>query len=545
MYNAFGNPYETLHGPLGLYLWNFISCSCGCLVMILFASEVKLHRLSEKIANYKEKQKQQESRKSEDESEDGAGATKSHGQVANFNVLYSIPKPLTISSSLGGIPITMDMAGNLRKILFGSIFHIFNYEWKKSYFKFREPFSDLSYALEAERVQLFKFSEKETMQKFIYEHIQCFKEEGSHGVILFLYSLIFSRTIDRLREDLDSTTPHLLHSSLGNFVCRQALLNLMLTGRASPNVFNGNILYDDQGSPLPVPLHGVLIRSDVGYLHWNRELLQHGKLPMVGSMLKTPKLPIWLCNINATYSVLFSTNRSLLSDWKMEHLFDLYLYSGQPAQNHTVILTIGFVDCMLFLMGIFCRSYMLQHVVSKSIPMKTYSSLLLPVGETIAVTGSLSIQRRPPTNIYVWDMPAHWWVNTWHHTVNQCLSAVQVVFGAQQMQNTRPMSGKSGFHPLGLMAVPTGDAHSRSGELGSRPPLQEGAYQQLWYRELSDTYPMGRHIPYIMFIGGHLLFQGTRVTELPRGKKERATLPDVSTNVTKYNVDCNWEENKR
>ncbi|MBN3322061.1 CLRN1 protein, partial [Atractosteus spatula] len=54
MYNAFGSPYETLHGPLGLYLWNFISCFCGCLVMILFASEVKLHQLSEKIANYRE-----------------------------------------------------------------------------------------------------------------------------------------------------------------------------------------------------------------------------------------------------------------------------------------------------------------------------------------------------------------------------------------------------------------------------------------------------------------------------------------------------------
>uniref|UniRef100_A0A6I8MZY9 Clarin 1 n=1 Tax=Ornithorhynchus anatinus TaxID=9258 RepID=A0A6I8MZY9_ORNAN len=30
------------------------SCTCGCLVMVLFASEVKIHRLSEKIANYKE-----------------------------------------------------------------------------------------------------------------------------------------------------------------------------------------------------------------------------------------------------------------------------------------------------------------------------------------------------------------------------------------------------------------------------------------------------------------------------------------------------------
>ncbi|KAM7331231.1 hypothetical protein ACRRTK_010420 [Alexandromys fortis] len=54
MYNAFGKPFETLHGPLGLYLVSFISGSCGCLVMILFASEVKIHRLSENIANFKE-----------------------------------------------------------------------------------------------------------------------------------------------------------------------------------------------------------------------------------------------------------------------------------------------------------------------------------------------------------------------------------------------------------------------------------------------------------------------------------------------------------
>ncbi|KAM4821120.1 clarin-1 isoform 1-T1 [Thomomys bottae] len=69
MYNAFGKPFEALHGPLGLYLLSFISVSlihpniesvpsvagsCGCLVMILFASEVKLHHLSEKIANFKE-----------------------------------------------------------------------------------------------------------------------------------------------------------------------------------------------------------------------------------------------------------------------------------------------------------------------------------------------------------------------------------------------------------------------------------------------------------------------------------------------------------
>ncbi|MBN3308547.1 MIY4B hydrolase, partial [Amia calva] len=304
------------------------------------------------------------------------------------------------------------MAVDLRMILFGSTFHIFNYEWKKSYFKFREPFSNLSYALEAERggARAIQMAIQANIIKYLLytrnkdtdnSHLQSlhevtekeqekalaaaltdilwaagegqgssvclvtpdcsfspnldykvdnftekassrpdFKVEGSHGVILFLYSLIFSRRIDRLREDLDATTPHLLNMSLGNFVCRQALVNLMLTGRASPNMFNGNVQYNAQGELLAQPLHGVLSRSDVGYLHWNREQLEQDKLPTVGSMLKTPKLPIWLCFINGTYSVIFSTNRSLLSDWKMEHLFDLYFYNGQPSQKNTVQLTI-------------------------------------------------------------------------------------------------------------------------------------------------------------------------------------------------------------
>ncbi|XP_043939523.1 clarin-1-like [Protopterus annectens] len=55
MYNTFGKPFETLHGPTGLYLWNAISCSCGFIVLVLFSMEVKLHHLSEKIANYNEK----------------------------------------------------------------------------------------------------------------------------------------------------------------------------------------------------------------------------------------------------------------------------------------------------------------------------------------------------------------------------------------------------------------------------------------------------------------------------------------------------------
>ncbi|XP_069476472.1 inactive ubiquitin carboxyl-terminal hydrolase MINDY-4B [Ambystoma mexicanum] len=375
-------------------------------------------------------QKYQDHHKSDDDKEEGAGAarttiSKKRGQFPS-NALYSIPSPLIIPSNLGGRPVTKEMATELRKILFGNTFHTFSYEWKKSYFRFREPCSDLSYALETEKggaravqmavqaniikyllfikntevhshlhslyqvsrkdqekalaaalsdilwtageaqqstvclvstdchftpcpdykidhftekLVLFEFSEKEALQKFANDHIHCFKNEGSHGVILFLYSLLFSRTFQRLHQDMDFTTSHLLKFSLGNLICRQAILNAILTGRASPNVFNGDQKFDEQGKE-QAPLHGVLVRSDVGYLQWSREEMEQDRLLQVGSMLKTPKLPIWLCNINGTYSVLFSTNRMLLSDWKMEHLFDLYFYNGQPSQQQTAHLTI-------------------------------------------------------------------------------------------------------------------------------------------------------------------------------------------------------------
>ncbi|CAM4720161.1 unnamed protein product [Lepidochelys kempii] len=352
--------------------------------------------------------KYQDNHKSDYDNKDGMEASqfrssKKQGQFPS-TIPFLIPKPLTVSSNLGGLPISLEMAVGLRKMLFGNTFHVFSYEWKKSCFKFHAPYSDLSYALEAEkacsiqevdlflcemsqteqenalakslgdilwtagecrkaivclvttdtyftpnidykidnlteRLQLFEFFEKEAAQKFICDHIQCFKGEGSHGVILFLYSLLFSRTLERLQKDLDFTTSHLLQFSLGNFICRQAILNVILTGRASPHVFNGFQKFDSEGGVQEL-LHGVLARSDVGYLRWNKEEVERYRPLQVGSMLKTPKLPIWLCNISGIYSVLFSTNRLLLSDWKMEHIFDLYLYNGQPSQKKTVHLTV-------------------------------------------------------------------------------------------------------------------------------------------------------------------------------------------------------------
>lgn len=58
-------------------------------------------------------------------------------------------------------------------------------------------------------------------------------------------------------------------------------------------------------------------------------------------MLKTPRFPVWVCSINSSCSVLFSATRSLLSDWRAEHLFQLYYYSGQSSQRAMARLTVG------------------------------------------------------------------------------------------------------------------------------------------------------------------------------------------------------------
>ncbi|GCB80659.1 hypothetical protein scyTo_0016307 [Scyliorhinus torazame] len=340
-------------------------------------------------------QKYQDSRKVEGDSEDGvvtpqSSSIKSRIHFSTLNVPYSVPKACVVPSNLDGLPITLETAVALRKVLFGTAFQVFNYEWKKSHFKFRDPYSDLAYALEAERggarsiqmaVQAYVIKyllftrnsdvecnnikrllrasakEQENALAAALSDILWTAGEGVKSVVCSVTTdCYFAPTIDYKSDSYterlqlftftdkgklqDFITEYILCLSLGNFICKQALINLMLTGRASPNVFNGDLQYDDQGAQLKEPRRGVLARSDVGYLYWNRHELEHDKLPRVGSMLKTPKLPIWLCNISDTFSVLFNTNRLLLSDWKMEHLFDLYFYNGQLSQTKTVRLTI-------------------------------------------------------------------------------------------------------------------------------------------------------------------------------------------------------------
>ncbi|ERE87738.1 hypothetical protein H671_1g3577 [Cricetulus griseus] len=146
----------------------------------------------------------------------------------------------------------------LQRSLFGNTTHVLGSDWRKAHFKFHSPFSDLAFALQVEKggAQSIQMAVQGTLIKY----------------------LLFSReekdcNLHRLQKDLDITTTHLLQARAGNILCRQAVINMILTGRASPNVFNGY----EKGSSEET-LHGVLTRSDIGYLQWGKDSSEHDRL---------------------------------------------------------------------------------------------------------------------------------------------------------------------------------------------------------------------------------------------------------------------------
>lgn len=76
-------------------------------------------------------------------------------------------------------------------------------------------------------------------------------------------------------------------------------------------------------------------------LYWNpKESL--GQRTEVGSMLKTPKFPVWLGIMGRnTVVVLFNTNINLINDWRLEQNFTLHFYGGLKSQDVDIKLEIG------------------------------------------------------------------------------------------------------------------------------------------------------------------------------------------------------------
>ncbi|KAK3592961.1 hypothetical protein CHS0354_023182 [Potamilus streckersoni] len=184
-----------------------------------------------------------------------------------------------------------------------------------------------------ETIMIYTFKDFDDLLAFVKQNIHQFELDGYCGVVLSLYSVILSRTVDGVREDMDEPGGQLMGA---HGYCSQDMVNLYLTGRAVSNVFNDVVELESGNGEKPVILKGLSARSDIGLL----SLFEHYKSCQVGTYYKTPRYPIWVICSESHFSILFSIKRDLISDWKAERRFHLYYFDGLARQQQEIKLTI-------------------------------------------------------------------------------------------------------------------------------------------------------------------------------------------------------------
>ncbi|XP_039668113.1 probable ubiquitin carboxyl-terminal hydrolase MINDY-4 isoform X3 [Perca fluviatilis] len=183
-----------------------------------------------------------------------------------------------------------------------------------------------------EKITCFTVDNIKDLQLLLEQHIDQF-ETGMLGCILFTISAVLSRSIDKVRDDMDVPTTTLIGA---HGYCTQELVNLLLCGRAVSNVFDNDMELDSGNSNMTL-LKGVKDHCDVGLL----SLFEHYNICKVGAYLKTPCYPIWVVCSESHFSVLFGLQRELLTNQDKGLEFDLYYYDGLANQQEEIRLTVS------------------------------------------------------------------------------------------------------------------------------------------------------------------------------------------------------------
>uniref|UniRef100_A0A3Q2YD23 Ubiquitin carboxyl-terminal hydrolase MINDY n=1 Tax=Hippocampus comes TaxID=109280 RepID=A0A3Q2YD23_HIPCM len=161
-------------------------------------------------------------------------------------------------------------------------------------------------------------------------------ETGELGCLLLTISAVLSRSIDKLKEDMDVATTALIGA---HGYCTQELVNLLLVGRAVSNAFDGDVELDS-GNGNSTLLKGIKAPCNIGLL----SLFEHYNIFKVGDYLKNPLLPIWVVCSESHFSVLFGLQEELLTNQDKGEEFDLYYYDGLANQQEEIRLTVC-CDC--------------------------------------------------------------------------------------------------------------------------------------------------------------------------------------------------------
>eukprot|EP00899_Mesostigma_viride_P020195 jgi/Mesvir1/28177/Mv04737-RA.3 len=174
-------------------------------------------------------------------------------------------------------------------------------------------------------VKVFPCTSRVALEALIAAHVHQFMDPQGHGILLLLTSLILTRGISTVVEDMDDPNNALMGA---HGYCTQDLVNLVNLGHAHSNVFDRELKVDD------LVMRGVYERAEVGLL----TLFEHFKYVEVGHYLKEPMHPIWVVCSESHFSVLFTTDANAI---KGRCPFDLFYYDGLSRQEDLIRLTIG------------------------------------------------------------------------------------------------------------------------------------------------------------------------------------------------------------
>jgi len=160
--------------------------------------------------------------------------------------------------------------------------------------------------------------------------LPCFMKPG--GVLLLVMSLMQTRGITRIRNDMDdlssssggggdSIMMNKWTSQFGH--CSQELINVLLTGQATSNVFDNEVVLGSTTT-----CRGVSSRPSIGYLT-QLEALRYCR---VGDYYKTPTFPIWVVGSTSHFTVLFG-DAACLKETESDKLLESCRRAFRLAEN--------------------------------------------------------------------------------------------------------------------------------------------------------------------------------------------------------------------
>lgn len=150
-----------------------------------------------------------------------------------------------------------------------------------------------------DRIRFHELQHIDEVRKFYVDHQHVLTDEC--GVLLLLYTVLQTKGLEHILSEMSDPTESLIHDTYG---CgSQALINLMLTGRAVPHVWDNE---QDVGG---MKLKGINKQSDVGFI----TVMEQLQYCTVGFFYKNPKSPVWVMGSDTHLTVLFSTEQRLVS----------------------------------------------------------------------------------------------------------------------------------------------------------------------------------------------------------------------------------------